>query len=608
MLVMLTDYLILSFCFWLALSLRINSIYIPDSNSALLLIILSPFIAIPILFSFGLYKSLIRYSNFLSVVSIAQAITIYTFLWFMIVIAAGIVDKPYDFLFINWICSVFFTGFTRYFARWIFQIRAIESSNVVIFGAGSAGIQLKFSLDVDHKFNVVGFIDSNKNLQGRFIDGKRVFSPSEMEDIIDKYSVKEIFIAIPSLSRPDRKKLLKSLDKHKLAIKILPKLTDLAEGKVSVSDLKRVEIKDLLDREIRKPDHTLLSKSILGKNVLVTGAGGSIGSELCRQILKQNPRKLVLFEINEYSLYRIERELSLTDSQVEIICILGNILHKDRFSNLLKSTEIQTVYHAAAYKHVPMVEKNIIPAVETNILGTYFCLMASIKQSVESFVYISTDKAVRPTNIMGSSKRFVELILQSISQSDTYAYNQMKVSMVRFGNVLGSSGSVVPLFSEQIRSGGPVTVTDPNIIRYFMTISEAAELVIQAGSMKSNGDIFILDMGSPMSILKLATDMIRLSGMTVKDKENPDGEIEIVFTGLRKGEKLFEELLVDDKSIATSHEKIFKAYELALEWEIISDELEQIKKGINDNNESLIRRVFDRTIDKSKVSDPKSNI
>jgi len=595
------DYIILIFCFWLSLSLRINSIYLPDSKSTLLLVVCAPLIAIPIFFLFGLYKSLIRYSNFVSLISITQAISIYTFIWFALVLFAGIVEKPYDFLFINWICSIFFTGLIRYSARWFLLKKDIKSVNVIIFGAGSAGVQLKYSLNLEPNLNVVGFLDNNQNLRGKYIEGIKVFNPNKLGKIVKKYKVKEILIAIPSLSRLNRNKLLESLKKYHLTIKILPNISDLAHGKVSVSDLKRIKIEDLLNREVRKPDRSLMSKSIHNKNVLVTGAGGSIGSELCRQIIKQKPKSIILLEINEFRLYELERELSQNNSSIEIVSIMGNILNQDRFADLIKSYQIDTIYHTAAYKHVPMVEKNIISSVETNIIGTYSCLMVALEQSVESFVYISTDKAVRPTNIMGASKRFTELILQSIVSSEDFDSTNTSISMVRFGNVLGSSGSVVPLFTEQIMSGGPVTVTDPKIIRYFMTISEAAELVIQAGAMPSNSNIFILDMGQPVEVLKLARDMIRLSGMTIRDENNPDGDIEIIFTGLRPGEKLYEELLVDEKSVQTSHEKIFKAEEAAIEWESIKHYLQLIETSINNNDAEGIRNIFDKTIDKIPV-------
>ena len=590
---MSADYFILIFCFWISLSLRINDIYIPDSQSTLLLIILAPLIAIPIFFFFGLYKSLIRYSNFMSLISITQAISIYTLIWFLLVLFSGIVVKPYNFLFINWICSIFFTGLIRYSARWFLLRKDLKSSNVIIFGAGSAGVQLKYSLNLEPNLNVIGFIDNNEKLHGQYIEGIRIYDPIDLEKIVEKENITEVLVAIPSLSRSNRNELLQSLKKYPITIKILPNISDLAHGKISFSDLKRIKIEDLLNRDIREPDKHLMSKSISNKNVLVTGAGGSIGSELCRQILKQNPKSIILYEINEYRLYEIDRELKSLNQDIEIVPVMGNILNQDRFSEIVKQNQIHTIYHAAAYKHVPLVESNIISSVETNILGTYRTLIAAIENSVESFVYISTDKAVRPTNIMGASKRFAELMLQSITSSMNDDAEKISISMVRFGNVLGSSGSVVPLFTEQIKSGGPITVTDPKIIRYFMTISEAAELVIQAGSMPSNSDIFILDMGEPVEVLKLAKDMIRLSGMSVRDSDHPDGDIEIVFTGLRPGEKLYEELLVDDKSLKTSHEKIFKAQEEPLSWENVSKFLHLIETGLSKNNENIILDVFD---------------
>ena len=588
------DYFLLTFSFWSSLSIRINDFFYPSAESSFL-IILTPLIAIPIFYSFGLYKSIIRYSSLNSLVTIMIAVTVYTFIWFLIVFFVGIVSKPYDFLVINWLLSIFLIGGIRYSAQAIFS-SAYFFKNVLIYGAGSAGIQLESALKYHPDYRVIGFVDNNKQIQGRFISGKKVYKSSDLSELINKKRISEILIAIPSLSRNGRSELLGSLKKYPIIIKSIPSLSDLTEGNISISDLKEVKIEDLLQREIREPIAELISKDINDKTILVTGAGGSIGSEICKQIIKLKPRKIILFDISEHSLYELERQL-LDDASCKVISVIGNITKQERLSSVIESNEVNTVYHAAAYKHVPMVEKNLLAGVRCNIFGTLSCIQASIENNVESFVFISTDKAVRPTNIMVATKRFAELILQAKAQEvHENEETKTRISMVRFGNVLGSSGSVVPLFTEQIEKGGPVTVTDPNIIRYFMTIKEAAQLVIQAGSMGQCGEIFVLDMGEQVHVLDLAKDMIRLSGMTVLDENNPEGDIEIIFTGLRPGEKLYEELLIDDKAEKTQHEKIQLVKDKGLSWIEVSEFIDKLQIAITDENFDECKRVFSQTV------------
>ena len=589
-----SDYVLLTFSFWGSLSIRMNDIYIPTMESNLLIMI-TPFIAIPIFYSFGLYKSIIRYSSLDSLITIMRAVSLYTFLWFLVVLSVDLVSKPYDFLIINWLLSTFLIGGIRYSAQAILG-NAYLYKNVLIYGAGSAGVQLESALKYHPNFRVIGFIDKNKLLQGSYISGKKVFSSKDLPRLIDKKRISEILIAIPSLSRRKRFQLLQKLKEHPVIIKSIPSLSDLTDGNVSISDLKKVNIEDLLQREVRKPITDLISKDIHEKVILVTGAGGSIGSEICRQIMKLNPKKLILFDISEHALYQIEREI-LNHAPCELISIIGNVTNQPRLSSIISENKIDTVYHAAAYKHVPMVEKNFMAGVRCNIFGTLSCIQASVENNVKSFVFISTDKAVRPTNIMGATKRFAELILQAVAKEKiAHEQNLTRISMVRFGNVLGSSGSVVPLFREQIEKGGPVTVTDPNIIRYFMTIKEAAQLVIQAGSMGKAGDIFVLDMGEQVHVLDLAKDMIRLSGMTIADEHNPDGDIEIIFTGLRPGEKLYEELLIDDKSEKTLHEKIQLVKDKGLTWGSISKYLDRLEDAIRDENLNECKTIFSETV------------
>ena len=596
-LIIFSDYILLVFAFWASLSLRINDFFIPTTAS-LYLILIAPLITIPIFHTFGLYKSLIRYSNYRSAMTIAIAISIYSLLWFLAVFYIEIIEKPYNFLFINWLVTIFFVGGSRYIARFLLLYRTIETKNVLIYGAGSAGTQIYYALNHEPEITVVGFIDDNNELWNKFIDGVKIYNSDSLSSIVSNKKIDEIFIAIPSASKFEIAKIIESLKQYELKLRKLPAIGDLASGKIDISDLKKIKIEDLLRREQRQPDNELLARDITGKNVLITGAGGSIGSELSRQILKLDPESLILFDISEYALYKIEQELSSFSNFSKVSAIIGNVTEQDRLERILEKNEINTIYHAAAYKHVPMVERNAIAAIRCNIFGTLSCIQASINQSVSSFVFISTDKAVRPTNIMGATKRFAEQILQSISEK--YQDDQikdMRISMVRFGNVLGSSGSVVPLFKKQIEDGGPLTVTDPKIIRYFMTLQEASQLVIQAGAMGECGDIFLLDMGEPIKVLDLARDMIQLSGKSVLDQNNPEGEIEIQFTGLRPGEKLYEELLISSESEPTEHEKIFIAKDSYLSWNIIENYLKELEEASSIGDDEHIKKIFLNSVD-----------
>ena len=598
LIVVFSDYILLVLSFWLSLSIRDNAIYIPSLESNIL-ILLGPFIAIPIFYSFGLYSSLIRYSNYQSLLTIMIAVSLYTIFWFSIVLLVGLVSKPYDFLIINWLIATFFTGGIRYFARWFLSFKTKNYTNVVIYGAGSSGIQIESALNFSSEIKVVGFIDDDVRLQTRFIEGIKVYSSSMLSDLIVRKGIKEVLLAMPSVSRSNKKKILQSLKKYPVILRSLPDLTEIAQGKISISDLKKIKIEDLLRREARQPDKKLLTKDVTHKNIMITGAGGSIGSELCRQIVKNKPNVIVIYDISELALYSIERELLVICGDTKIITIMGDILDQSRLKMVINTHNVNTIYHTAAYKHVPLVEKNIVSGVSVNIFGTLSSINAAIDSNVENFVFISTDKAVRPTNIMGATKRFAELILQALAKEQRIKQNRKstKISIVRFGNVLGSSGSVVPLFYEQIRNGGPITITDPNIIRYFMTVTEAAQLVIQAGAMQSDGDVFLLDMGEPVEVVNLAKDMIRLSGMTIKDQDNQDGDIEIIYTGLRPGEKLKEELLIGENSKITEHERIMKASEEFLDFEALSVYLSRLKQAKEDYDIDKIKKIFQQTVD-----------
>ena len=447
--------------------------------------------------------------------------------------------------------------------------------NVVIYGAGEAGRDLLEGLRNSHKYNVVAYIDDDPQLTGAYLLDKKIYPADELISLIDVLDIAQVFLAIPSISRAQKRQIIDKLSGIAIKIKELPSLEEIADEKVTVSSMRKVDILDVLDRQTVEPDAKLLQMNIKDKCVLVTGAGGSIGSELCRQVIKNQPKCIVLYELSEFALYSIHQELTIKQANtpayknIEIIAVIGNVTNESNLLRILNLYNIQTVYHAAAYKHVPMVEHNPFEGVINNTKGTYHCARAAIAANVETFVLISTDKAVRPTNVMGASKRLAELVCQALSQTDS----QTCISMVRFGNVLGSSGSVVPLFTKQIEQGKPITVTHPDVTRYFMTIPEAANLVIQAGAMASGGEVFVLDMGEPVKIVDLAQRMIHLSGFDIKDAAHPEGDIEVIFTGLRDGEKLYEELIIGEDNVeSTDHPLIMQA----LEHRFPLDELESV--------------------------------
>jgi FlaA1/EpsC-like NDP-sugar epimerase len=465
------------------------------------------------------------------------------------------------------------------------------SIKVAIYGAGSAGIQLAGALRVSHEMQPVAFIDSNKSLHDTFIGGIKVLHPKKLRKLVMRGKIDEVLIAIPSASKSLLRSLLEEIENYSVKVRILPGLAELAQGKVLVSELKEVNVTDLLGRLEIEANKTLLSKNIDGKVVLITGAGGSIGSEISRQVVENNARKIIILDSNEYALYSIKKEIENSSKEVNLYSVLGSVTNKKRIIDICKTFNVDTIYHAAAYKHVPIVEENPFEAVHNNIFGTKSCVEAALESKVETFVLISTDKAVRPTNIMGATKRFSELILQSLSPNP-----HTRMIMVRFGNVIGSSGSAIPLFQQQIKDGGPVTVTHPEVIRYFMSIPEAAELVIQAGAMGQGGDVFVLDMGEPVKIYKLAEKLIKLSGMELKDKEHQDGDIEIIFTGLRPGEKLYEELLIGDNVSATQHKQILRAEEDYLSADQLLKHLESLKKAEDNSDVSSLRKILEDVV------------
>ena len=473
--------------------------------------------------------------------------------------------------------------------------RRNHDRRVVIYGAGSAGIQLANALKVSSEMKPIAFVDENKTLHGSYMSGLKIIEPKKLKELLSKRKIDEVLIAIPSASKKTLSKLLKDIEKHSVKVRILPGLAELAQGKISVSELKEVEITDLLGRFEVEANLELLNRNISDKVVLITGAGGSIGSEITRQVVSHSPKKIIILDSNEYALYQIRSEIESSSSEVDLTSIIGNVTSKKRIKTLCETFEVDTIYHTAAYKHVLLVEENPFEGVINNIFGTKSCLEAAIETRVETFVLISTDKAVRPTNFMGASKRFAELILQAYS-SDPSISKKTRMTMVRFGNVIGSSGSAIPLFQNQISNGGPVTVTHPEVTRYFMSIPEAAELVIQAGAMGEGGDVFVLDMGKPVKIYELAKRLIKLSGMELKDKENPEGDIEIVFTGLRPGEKLYEELLIGDNVSTTEHKQILRAEEDFLSLGELETNLTALSEAEQKGDVQSLREILKKVV------------
>lgn len=563
--------------FWSAMFLRLETLDVLF-EPVYWLVALSILPASLLIFvKFGLYRAVLRYLSSKATWSIIAAVAVSTS---FLVIAGFFYSAalPKSVPIIYFTLSLMFIGGSRVLFRSMVSIITREvKQGVVIYGAGSAGRQLAIGLASGAEYETVAFIDDDNAKQGSVIQGSQVIALSQLDDVLKNNNVKKILLALPSASRSERKQVLTKLERFSIEVQTIPGIMDVIEGRASSDEILDVDIDDLLGREPVSPHSDLLQSNIYNKVVMVTGAGGSIGSELCRQIIRLQPTKLVLFELSEFGLYQIDRELNELVQQkqlnVEIVPIIGSVQRINRVENVLKAFSVETVYHAAAYKHVPLVENNIVEGVRNNVFGTMYAAQAAVKAGVDTFVLVSTDKAVRPTNVMGATKRMAELILQALANQQS----STRFCMVRFGNVLGSSGSVVPLFRKQIKDGGPVTLTHNDITRYFMTIPEAAQLVIQAGAMGKGGDVFVLDMGEPVRIRDLAVKLIRLSGLDVKDELNPHGDIEIQCTGLRPGEKLYEELLIGDNVETTDHERIMTASEVMLPWEkleVIINELD----------------------------------
>ncbi|MFZ3153168.1 polysaccharide biosynthesis protein [Pseudomonas sp.] len=590
------------------------------------LFIAAPVIAIPLFIRLGMYRAVMRYFGNDALVAIFKAVTIAALLLSLAVYwyrgAPALV--PRSLVFNYWWFSLLLVGGLRLLMRqyfmgdWYVAARQLSFGNpgrrdslprVAVYGAGAAGNQLVSALRAGRSVQPVAFVDDDKSISTQIIAGLQVYRPVHIQRMLDDTGAQEILLAVPSLSRSRRREILELLEGFPLHVRSVPDFMDLASGRVKVDDLQEVAIADLLGRDAVPPNLELLERCIRGRVVMVTGAGGSIGAELCRQIVAAGPATLLLFEHSEFNLYSIHSELEQRirreSLSIRLVPILGSIRNSGRLFDVMRTWKVNTVYHAAAYKHVPMVEHNIAEGVLNNVFGTTLTAQAAVKAGVENFVLISTDKAVRPTNVMGSTKRLAEMVLQALSAEQApvllddegvHRVNKTRFTMVRFGNVLGSSGSVIPLFHEQIRRGGPVTVTHPNITRYFMTIPEAAQLVIQAGAMGQGGDVFVLDMGQPVKIAELAEKMIHLSGLSVRSEKNLHGDIAIEFSGLRPGEKLYEELLIGDNVSPTEHPMIMRANEEHLPWEAFKVVLSELLAAVERDDYDRVRQLLRETV------------
>lgn len=623
-LVMFCDVLICGFSVWLALGLRLDQWGYLHGKQWMVFAAAIGF-SFPLFIAFGLYRAIFRYVGSAAFVSITRVFIIYTVIFFSIFTIIGVDDVPRSIGVIQPILLFIGIGASRYFVRyWLGSINSVQKTFyraqpiALIYGAGSAGRQLASGLTSTKEMLVKGFIDDDPRLQGSTVNGISVHPNHALQDLIRRLDVTDVLLAIPSVSQARRSEIISSLNGCGVRVRTLPGLNDLVFGRIRVSDLHDLDMNDLLGRAVVPPEVSLLEKNIRDQVVLVTGAGGSIGSELCRQIIKFSPKSLVLIDSSEHSLYLIYEELKKTlvafeydrltavgDDQasdpfsvspIKLVPCLASVRDGDLLLKIFRTHQPATVFHAAAYKHVPLVEQNPAEGIRNNVFGTFTCAQVSLECGVSNFILVSTDKAVRPTNVMGASKRIAELVLQAMAEVSAKGDHLTNFSMVRFGNVLGSSGSVAPLFSAQIAAGGPITLTHSEVTRYFMTIPEAAQLVIQSSSMAVGGDVFVLDMGEPVRIYDLAVKMIYLSGLLVRDEAHPHGDIEIKVTGLRPGEKLYEELLIGDNPKSTAHPKIMKAHEEYLSWEDLQQELENLNVALDTCDEKLIRIMLKKLV------------
>jgi len=604
--VIASDLLLIFLALLTALISTDNNLLGPDLDLyELLFLILFSTLNVLILSVVGVYRSILRYIDFSIIFVLIGSLFLalilsfplkesYEFILLQILDISIEIVIPFEGWVITFLCSIFLISISRLFAS-SYLSDSIGEKRVVIYGAGSAGIQLAGALKVSKEMRPIAFLDKNPNLENTFVGGLKIMNPSKLRKLVNRNKVDEVLIAMPSTSKSTLRSLLKEIEEYAIKVRILPGLAELAQGKVLVSELKAVDVSDLLGRYEIEANQELIDRNIKNKTVLITGAGGSIGSEIARQVGRNKPKNMIILDANEFALYEVKNELESILPNQSLQSVIASVTNKKRIAEICKVFAVDTIYHSAAYKHVPLVEENPFEGVFNNIIGTKNCLEAAIDSEVETFVLISTDKAVRPTNIMGATKRFAEMILQSYSD-DNNINDITKMTMVRFGNVLGSSGSAIPLFQRQIEEGGPVTVTDPEVTRYFMSIPEAAELVIQAGAMGEGGDVFVLDMGESVRILDLAKRLITLSGFEVKDEANPNGDIEIIFTGLRPGEKLYEELLIGDNVSLTDHKQILRAEEEFITKEEIEECIDKLGEAEKGNDVLALKEIFKQVI------------
>lgn len=582
---------------WIAFTLRLDAPHQPV-GAQWYVYALAPALAIPVFVRFGLYRAIFRYAGQAALMATAQAVTVYGGLLLGVLLWQQWPNVPRSLGVLQPLIYLLLVGASRAIAR--FWLAGLSQSHnraegrLLIFGAGTAGVQTASALGISGQFVLLGFVDDDEAKVGRSINGVPVFASASVPTIVTRERVTDILLAVPSATRERRNKIIESLRPLPVHIRTLPSMADLATGRVTVQDFKELDVEDLLGRDPVPPHAALLARNLAAKVVLVTGAGGSIGSELCRQILQEKPHQLLLLDHNEFGLYSIHQELldlcQAKELSVELLPLLGSVTNKRRLQEIFRLYRPVTVYHAAAYKHVPMVESNPAEGIVNNVFGTLNMACAAHDNGVTHFVLVSTDKAVRPTNVMGASKRMAELVLQALAAESKKS--SVCFCMVRFGNVLGSSGSVVPLFRSQLARGGPLTVTHPDVTRYFMTIPEAAQLVLQAGAMATGGDVFVLDMGGPVKIIDLARRMVALSGLSVRDAAHSDGDIEIAISGLRPGEKLYEELLIGDNPTHTEHPRIMRAQEDFLEWQVLDQYLQTLRQAAEHNDVAAIKAVL----------------
>lgn len=598
----LADVMFTSVALWLSLALRYESLNPPVDN-LLLLMAFACVSALPVFIKFGLYRAVVRYFGLQALLAVIAGVTVSVVILAAFDAILGYHQLSFAILSIYWSLATIVVGGSRLFTRFAFQsLVGRQAERVAIYGAGDAGAQLAAALMGREDCWPVAFVDDKKATHRTVIRGIEVFAPESLPDLIKRRGVRGVLMALPSASRRRKQEILSQLEPLGLHVRSLPDMSEILSGAASSDDIREVDVADLLGRDPVPPNPQLFEASVRGKAVMVTGAGGSIGSELCRQIIKLSPSVLVLYENSELALYQIEMELRAAVARggaaVQLIALLGNAHHRDRVFDVMNSYRIHTVYHAAAYKHVPIVEQNVVEGVHNNVIATWNTAEAALAAEVETFVLISTDKAVNPTNVMGATKRMAEIVLQGMHERSV----KTRFCMVRFGNVLASSGSVVPLFYDQIRAGGPITVTHPEVVRYFMTIPEAAQLVIQAGSMARGGDVFVLDMGKPVRIADLARRMVNLMGMTVRDDTSPDGDIEIQYTGLRPAEKLFEELLIGSNVYGTEHSMIMRAVEHALPWEHVEMLLGQLTTSLRGFDCDAVIKLLENAVEEYRAA------